>query len=379
MDNLKFEKVIKLNVKLDKIIQLVSDLKNADKLLSPFNLDNRIKEVSDQKAVVEEKIVFPFIKNKVLQETTYEFVEPNVTRILIISGPFKDTRIQLKYQEDDSILNVILEGDLKTNLKYKFFRSMIKERFLRNFTNVLKQLERLAFLTHGKTWKDSISGGGRIITITYNNTPIKFHNWHKSSFTEVFLDESYSSLPVSGRIVVDIGANIGDSAIYFAIRGAKKVIAIEPFPANFEIAKRNISLNNLEEKIELILGGISKEDKKISIDDKYIGTGAGNTNIKHGSSISNEKEGTQINTFTLHDLVDSKKIDDAVLKVDCEGCEYDLVLGSDKSDLRKFSNIILEFHKGHEDLMKCLEKSGFGLKADVSAKKVTGLLYAVRN
>ena len=45
-----------------------------------------------------------------------------------------------------------------------------------------------------------------------------------------FGDEIYDFCDVNGRYVVDVGANIGASAIYFATKGAKKVLAFEPFP-----------------------------------------------------------------------------------------------------------------------------------------------------
>jgi 23S rRNA G2069 N7-methylase RlmK/C1962 C5-methylase RlmI len=32
----------------------------------------------------------------------------------------------------------------------------------------------------------------------------------------------YEDLNVKGKVVIDVGAYIGDSAIYFALRGAKK-------------------------------------------------------------------------------------------------------------------------------------------------------------
>lgn len=55
----------------------------------------------------------------------------------------------------------------------------------------------------------------------------------------VFLSNIYKHLPVEGKTFVDIGANIGDSSIYFASRGAEKVISIEPFPKNYELAKKH--------------------------------------------------------------------------------------------------------------------------------------------
>ena len=59
----------------------------------------------------------------------------------------------------------------------------------------------------------------------------------------VFFNNEYADLDIKDKIVIDVGANIGDSSIYFALRGAKKVIAIEPFPENFDLAK--ISKKNL--------------------------------------------------------------------------------------------------------------------------------------
>jgi len=42
------------------------------------------------------------------------------------------------------------------------------------------------------------------------------------------------------KSVVDIGAFVGDTAIYFAIKGAEKVIAIEPHPGAYEELAENI-------------------------------------------------------------------------------------------------------------------------------------------
>ena len=58
---------------------------------------------------------------------------------------------------------------------------------------------------------------------------------------EVFKEEIYKGFPVLGAIVIDVGANIGDSPIYFSLMGAKLVLAYEPSLEFFEIAKQNIS------------------------------------------------------------------------------------------------------------------------------------------
>jgi len=45
--------------------------------------------------------------------------------------------------------------------------------------------------------------------------------------------------------MVDLGAFVDDSAIYFALRGAKRVIAIESHPGAYAKMLENIKLNNL--------------------------------------------------------------------------------------------------------------------------------------
>jgi hypothetical protein len=46
---------------------------------------------------------------------------------------------------------------------------------------------------------------------------------------EIFNYKQYDRLKhVEGNIVVDIGAGVGDSVIYFILRGASRVIALEP-------------------------------------------------------------------------------------------------------------------------------------------------------
>ena len=43
---------------------------------------------------------------------------------------------------------------------------------------------------------------------------------------DVFFREEYAFLNVDGKVVVDIGANIGDTAIYFALKGARFIFQL---------------------------------------------------------------------------------------------------------------------------------------------------------
>ncbi|MGC8615312.1 MAG: hypothetical protein ACP5UU_05865 [Thermoprotei archaeon] len=41
---------------------------------------------------------------------------------------------------------------------------------------------------------------------------------------------SHSWLSMKGKRVLGVGASIGNSAIYFALRGTREVVAFEPYP-----------------------------------------------------------------------------------------------------------------------------------------------------
>ncbi|MGI0021503.1 MAG: FkbM family methyltransferase, partial [Nitrososphaeraceae archaeon] len=136
----------------------------------------------------------------------------------------------------------------------------------------------------------------------------------------VFLREEYRSLPVKGKTIIDIGANIGDSAIYFAMHGADKVIALEPYPKNCEIAKKNIELNNLSNKINLVLAGCSSICGTITIDPEKARSVM--------SSLQESTNGIDVPIMTLESILKVNNINSALLKMDCEGCEYEAILSS---------------------------------------------------
>ncbi|MGH9926963.1 MAG: FkbM family methyltransferase, partial [Nitrososphaeraceae archaeon] len=112
----------------------------------------------------------------------------------------------------------------------------------------------------------------------------------------IFYKKEYEFLPVKDKVVIDIGANIADSSIYFAMNGAKKVIALEPFPKNFEIAQKNIAMNGFTDKVELLNAGCCGGHSKDVILDPSA-KGASRQAIQSST-------GSNVHFFTLQELVD---------------------------------------------------------------------------
>ena len=63
--------------------------------------------------------------------------------------------------------------------------------------------------------------------------------------------------------------------------------------------------------------------------------------------------------LTLKSLIERYCSYPQVLKVDCEGCEYDFILSAPCDELRKFSHIQIEYHFGYQNLKTKLEQCGF--------------------
>jgi FkbM family methyltransferase len=171
--------------------------------------------------------------------------------------------------------------------------------------------------------------------------------------TQEFIDEEYSQLDVKKRDVVDIGGSIGDSAIYFALRGARRVYSFEPFPHTFELARRNIRLNGLGAKVKLLNKAVSGAGGSIHIR-KDFGVRI-DSNLSDGMSA----RGKRIGIVSLDSIVSRYKVKNAVLKIDCEGSEYGIIQKASRKALGAFSQIMIEYHYGYMDLERKLGDAGF--------------------
>jgi len=202
---------------------------------------------------------------------------------------------------------------------------------------------------------------GKSITIDYKGRRVIFNftNDYQLIHTikgikEQLIEEQYKSVDVRGRTVLDIGGSIGDSAIYFSLNGAKSIISLEPYPFTYKIAKHNIESNNLERKVLFLNEACRAKAGQIMIDPDFQNTDR--------SSLEHFKKGKKINITTVAELVKKYHINDAVLKIDCEGYEYEIIYGASRELLRKFKYMVLEYHYGFRGLEKKLRASGFTVR-----------------
>jgi FkbM family methyltransferase len=238
----------------------------------------------------------------------------------------------------------------------KTFQLPLKEIEISGFWNIIGSLKS-GWLYYKNYWEK-------------NN--VKFRHFYGSIY-EVFEEEDYKFLNVKDKNVLDIGAFVGDSPIYFILKGAKKVYAIEPHPDAYNEMLENIKLNNMGDKIIPINMGINYEKDYINIH-----TNAANT---QGTLLKSGGNGIKVSAGKLSDIIDKYNIDAQILKMDCEGCEYDIIL-KDYDTIKEFDKIGFEYHAYNTKIpvSKLLDKlnKDFECKFIKEKSKDIGLIYCIR-
>lgn len=266
-------------------------------------------------------------------------------------------------------------------------------RFLRKISYYLWSIFELLFGV--KNWRvlfDIFLGkpfiGVKWLELRRDNLKVgvgsKMEAW---SVKETLIDRFYTKLGTeiqSDWVVVDIGAAIGEFTIEAALQLTDGMVhAFEPNPGSINILRQNIRANNLKH-VETYNLGVWCESGEIPLHflnneplQAVSGTG-------QADNIQAVKE-TSIPVITLEQVVEEKvgkKID--LMKLDCEGAEYEILLNQDPKFFKKINRIIMEYHdlderRNFRVLTKYFEELGYHVKRyDNRVHKNLGYLYADR-
>jgi FkbM family methyltransferase len=156
-------------------------------------------------------------------------------------------------------------------------------------------------------------------------------------------DVHFLGFDLTNWLVVDVGAYVGDTALYYAKRGAF-VIAIEPVPTNYEAMLRNIELNpGLKPRILPINAAIADKDDyvNISYDGEFDGAASIYEVKRFKVKVRSIKPGTLIKEVSRSGI-DLSRFKVKVLKMDCRGCGWDIV-SNELEVIRSFDIVKIEY------------------------------------
>ncbi len=181
---------------------------------------------------------------------------------------------------------------------------------------------------------------------------------------------------VPGDVVIDAGGCWGDSALYFAAMGSRKIYSFEFVPSNIAIMEKNLALNNrYKENIEIINKPIwSESGKKISYIDKGPSSKVGDYDQFPGKT----------ETLSIDDLVEQKKIEKIdFIKMDIEGAEIPALKGASETIYKSKPKLAISVYHKNDDLVeipKLIKSINSGYKFYLDYYTIIGqeiILYAI--
>ncbi|CAN5312595.1 FkbM family methyltransferase [soil metagenome] len=199
-------------------------------------------------------------------------------------------------------------------------------------------------------------------------------------FHEIWLDEVYAPKDYdikSNNIVFDIGGNIGVFAFYAATKASNvKVYSYEPFPQNAKFFEQNLNksrLNNVTLYNQAVAG--ESTQRKLHVHESWI---------KHSlTEDSLDSNSISVDCVSLNQALENFAECD-LLKLDCEGSEYEILYASSTETLGKIKRIVGEYHnldsekKNGESMRKFLEENGYQIDIFQTLDDNSGFICAKR-
>lgn len=143
------------------------------------------------------------------------------------------------------------------------------------------------------------------------------------------------------RTVIDIGAHIGAFSAYLAHRNPNtQIVAIEPEPDNYDLLTQNVVLRPNILALHAFIG-YDKSLNTLLIDPRNTG---GHRIVAGDAAIPAPR---MITIEQIIDLYQWVQVD--LLKIDCEGCEADVLVNMPDETLKKIKRIVGERHQTYDD------------------------------
>lgn len=210
---------------------------------------------------------------------------------------------------------------------------------------------------------------------------LKFHTkgaFDAATLAVVFFKKDYGAV-ADGMTIVDIGANIGAFSIYAASQAENvRIYAYEPMPENFEVCRQNIDINDLGSTVKAFRAGVAERAGPRRL---YLSGSPFHTLIQKDDT----GPSCEINCTTLEDIfVDNQLEYIDLLKIDCEGAEYEILYNLPDAYFNKIKSIRMEYHnkakpkENIDELRKFLVEKGYIVTSFRRDSSSSGIIWLTR-
>jgi FkbM family methyltransferase len=222
-----------------------------------------------------------------------------------------------------------------------------------------------------------------LVFVTRNGVTVEVPVRLVQTFKEIFMDECYlagleRAVPDEAT-VIDIGANAG----YFSMFAAAKfphsrIFSYEPVPVNYAQLQRHRELNSTKH-IKCFPQAVAGKTGEISL--AFDSSDSFTTSATMFKPAHAGEESLKVPCVSLQAVLEENGINKCdLLKMDCEGAEYDILYNCPAAYLQRIDQIAMEVHRGEEKnqnidaLENFFRQQGF-----YTRRRPVGMLWAWRS
>jgi FkbM family methyltransferase len=231
------------------------------------------------------------------------------------------------------------------------FEDMLIRRLHANLTRLGRRLLRdYSLIRQVGNWREVLKNerhGHRIVHLHLRNgvvldCPEAGHLWF--IFHEIWVSRLYEAPGYRigpAELAIDVGANVGVFATFAATRARDvRVMAFEPFPQSAAQMRKNVrasGLQNIQIQEKAVAGKASR---------RYLNVVPQNWIVNALSDRDPGTDAIEVECTTLDDILETGGIECCdLLKMDCEGAEYEILQQASSATLGRIRRIVMEYHE----------------------------------
>jgi FkbM family methyltransferase len=197
------------------------------------------------------------------------------------------------------------------------------------------------------------------------------------TLAEVFVRRRYGSV-ARFRTIVDVGANVGSFAVYAAQSCPEaRIFCYEPEQRNFSLLRQNLHINGLEGRVAAFQCAVASRNgsRKLAV------------SVSQLNAFDDLRDGAShqvVGCRTLRDIRTEHGLHTLdLLKMNCEGAEYEILEACSDSDYDGILNIRLEYHnldarRNGDALRRSLDARGYRIERFTRRLTDSGFIWATR-
>jgi len=193
-----------------------------------------------------------------------------------------------------------------------------------------------------------------------------------SPIIEIFRDGEYE-IPVRWHAlntIVDVGGHVGSFTLWAAWQAPQaRIVVLEPEPRNFADLSRNVDRNGLTDRVECIEAGLAPRSGSIEL---HVPVHRDNTSMFAAAGPS-----VAVAALSLGDVLERFTEPLDLLKLDCEGAEWEVLPSLSRKVWERLPTIVMECHATSEhsvdEMIDLLVANGYSI--DVLERVPSGVAW----